>query len=507
MFSSVLFLASLLTEPSQCESIAQLTLPNTSIASARWMDAGPMTTSPASGDTVAGGGAVQAPNTPATMLPAHCRVAIVMRPSSDSHIEAEVWLPAKWNGKLQAVGNGGWAGVINYRAMAHAVQEGYATASTDAGHKGGSSAFAIGHPEKLIDFGYRAVHEMTVQSKAIVNAYYQHAARLSYWNGCSTGGRQGLMAAQRYPDDFDAILAGAPANNHSRLFIARVAVSVPTLRDATAAVPLAKLALVTRAVLEACDGRDGVQDGFLNDPRACSFDIARLQCTSGDAASCLTAPQIETMKRAYAPLKRANGEPEFPGMEPGSDLTWRMVSGSAEPVSLTALQIAHGDPAWDPKSFDLERDLALVIEKVGFATNSIDPDLRAFKARGGKLLLYHGWNDGVISAGNSINYYEQVLKTMGPGQDDWLRLFMVPGMDHCPYWGANPGGVGPDQVNWMAALERWGESGKAPDRIEAARVVNNRIDMTRPVCAYPQIAKHTGIGSTNDAQNFVCVAK
>ena len=393
------------------------------------------------------------------------------------------------------------------RAMARAVQEGYATASTDTGHKGGGGAFAISHPERLIDFGYRAVHALAVQSKAIISAYYQRAARLSFWNGCSTGGRQGLMAAQRYPGDFDVILAGAPANNHSRLFIARVAVSVPTLRDATAAVPAAKLALVTRAVLEACDGRDGVQDGFLSDPRACNFDITRLQCTGSDAESCLTAPQIDTMKRAYAPLKRANGEPVFPGMELGSEQTWRMVSGSAEPVSLAALQIAHGDPAWDPKSFDLERDLALANEKVGFATNAIDPDLSAFKARGGKLLLYHGWNDGVISPGSSINYYEQVINRMGPGQDDWLRVFMVPGMDHCPYWGPNPGGVGPDQVNWMAALERWRESGKPPTRLETARVVNNRIDMTRPVCAYPQIATYTGIGSTNDAQNFVCAVK
>ena len=501
MFSPILLLATLLADPSQCEPLAKLTLSNTEITSARWMVAGAMTTAPASGETSAAGGAGQPPSTPPTLLPAHCRVAIVMRPSSDSHIEAEVWLPSEWNGKFQAVGNGGWAGGINYQAMGRALQEGYATASTDTGHKGASSTFAIGHPEKLIDFGYRAVHEMTVQSKAIINAYYSRAARFSYWNGCSTGGRQGLMAAQRYPDDFDAILAGAPANNHSRMGVARQAVSVPTLRDATSAVPLAKLALVTRAVLEACDRRDGVKDGFLNDPRACTIDIARLQCTSGDAESCLTAPQIETMKRAYGPLKLANGELVFPGMELGSEAMWRMVSGSAEPLSLTTLQIAHGDAAWDPKSFDLEHDLALVIEKVGFATNAIDPDLRAFKAHGGKLLLYHGWSDNLISAGNTISYYENVVKTLGRDQDDWLRLFMVPGMGHCA------GGPGPDQINWMASLERWRESAKAPDRIEAVRVVNNRVEMTRPLCRYPQIAKYTGVGSTNDAQNFVCGVK
>jgi feruloyl esterase len=501
MLGATLLLAAMLADASQCEAIAKLTLSNTTVASARWVDAGPIA-SPSTGEGAApagrGGAAAQQPNARPPMLPAHCAVAIVMRPSSDSHIEAEVWLPANWNGKFQAVGNGGWAGTISYPAMTRALQEGYATASTDTGHKGGNSLFAIGHPEKLIDFGYRAVHEMTVQAKAIISAYYKQGARLSYWNGCSTGGRQGLMAAQRYPDDFDAIIAGAPANNHSRMNASRLAVSVPAVRDPAAAVPAAKLALVTRAVLDACDARDGVKDGFLNDPRGCTFDVARLQCTTGDTESCLTAPQVETMKRAYAAVKLTNGELVFPGKEPGSETAWAMVNGTVDALSMSALQLAHGDPAWDPKTFDLTRDLALVLEKVGYAVNAIDPDLRAFKARGGKLLLYHGWNDGLISAGNTVNYYDSVLKTMGRGQDDWVRLFMVPGMGHCQ------GGAGPDQVNWMASLERWRESGKAPDRIAAARVQANRVEMTRPLCPYPQIAKYTGVGSTNDLENFVC---
>jgi feruloyl esterase len=499
MFGAVLLLGGILADASQCESIAKLTLPKTTITIAQWVNAGPMATPPPiQGAVVA---AAQRPSAPPPMLPAHCRVAIVMRPSSDSLIEAEVWLPAEWNGKFQAVGNGGWAGTMSYPAMARALQEGYATASTDTGHKGGSGVFAIGHPEKLIDFGYRAVHEMAVQSKAITSAYYARAPRLSYWNGCSTGGRQGLMAAQKYPGDFDAILAGAPANNHSRLHVSWLAVSVPAVRDPTAAVPAAKLALVTSAVLAACDGRDGVRDGFLNDPRACTFDITRLQCTSGDTESCLTAPQVETMKRGYAPVTRPNGEFVFPGKEPGSETAWVMVGGTVSPLALTGLQAAHGDATWDPKSFELERDLALALEKVGYATNATNPDLRAFKARGGKLLLYHGWNDGLISAGNTVDYVESVVKEMGRGQDDWLRLFMLPGVGHCA------GGAGPDQVHWMAALERWRESGKAPDHIEAARVVGNRVEMTRPLCPYPLMAKYTGVGSTNDARNFACSPK
>lgn len=259
--------------------------------------------------------------------------------------------------------------------------------------------------------------------------------------------------------------------------------------------------MVTRAVLEACDGPDGVKDGVINDPRACKFDVARLQCTSGDTDSCLTAPQVETMKRAYAPVTLPGGELVFPGKEPGSETAWGMVSGTADALSVTALQIAHDDAAWDPKSFDLARDLRVALDKVGFATNAVDPDLRAFKARGGKLLMYHGWNDGLISAGNTVNYHEAIVKAMGRGQDDWVRLFMVPGMGHCQ------GGAGPDQVNWMAALERWREGGKAPARIQAARVAGNRVEMTRPLCPYPQVAKYSGTGSTNDAENFVCAAK
>jgi feruloyl esterase len=497
---AVLLLAGMLADPTQCDALAKLALPATTVTSARWLPAGPLIPPPAPGESTTAP-AAGAPRPAPLVLPAHCHVAIVLKPSSDSHIEAEVWLPAEWNGKFQAVGNGGWAGSISYPQMARALQEGYATASTDTGHTGATAAFAIGHPEKLIDFGHRAVHEMTVQSKALVRAFYQRDARLSYWNGCSTGGRQVLAAAQRYPEDFDAILAGAPANNHSRLGVSRLAVSVPPLKDPAAAVSAVKLAMVTRAVLDACDARDGVKDGFLNDPRACAFDVSTLECKSGDADSCLTRPQIATMKRAYAPVRLANGQEVFPGKPPGSETAWGMVGGTADALSVTALQIAYGNASWDPRAFDLERDLQQALDKVGFATNAVDPDLRAFKARGGKLLLYHGWNDGLISAGNTVNYYYDVIKTMGGAQDEWLRLFMVPGMGHCQ------GGAGPDQVNWMAPLERWRESATPPSRIEASRAIANRVEMTRPLCPYPQVAEYSGIGSTNDAANFVCKAK
>ena len=504
--------------PASCEKLASLALPNTTITSAQLVPAGPFTQpappGPPGGPVApaaqgagrggaAGAGRGQGPAAPPVVLPAHCRVQAVLKPSSDSHIEMEVWLPAEnWNGKFQAVGNGGWAGNISYPALATALQEGYAAASNDTGHKGGNALFAIGHPEKLTDFAYRAVHEMTVQSKSIISSYYGRAARLSYWNGCSTGGRQGLMSAQKYPEDFDAILAGAPANYQTHLHAWDLSVAVPVLKDPSAAIPASKLTMINRAALNACDAKDGVTDGLINDPRACSFDVAKLQCKAGDAEDCLTAPQVAAAKRAYAATKTASGDLVFPGKDPGSETGWGgFVGGAQAPgVSVGSFQVAYQDANWDPKTFDVDKDLKAVDEKVGSIVNAINPDLRAFKARGGKLLLYHGWNDTAISAGNTINYYSSVLSKMGGKQDDFIRLFMAPGMQHCG------NGPGPNQVNWMAALERWRESGTAPDKLDASRVTNNRVDMTRPLCAYPQVAQYKGVGSTNDAANFVCKA-
>jgi feruloyl esterase len=414
----------------------------------------------------------------------------------------ELWLPAsEWNGKFLAVGNGGWAGTISYSAMAAALNEGYATASNDTGHKGGNALFAIGHAEKLVDFAYRAMHEMTVQSKAIVRAFYNRAPRLSYYQGCSTGGRQGLMSAQRYPEDFDAIIAGAPANYQTHLHAWDIWVAQPPLVDPAKLLPQAKAMLLNQAVIRACDANDGVKDGLLNDPRKCTFDPATLVCRSGDGDNCLTAAQLETVKRAYSPAKTKSGETVYPGYAFGSELGWgRFAGGTAPPgVALGSFQVTYQDANWDWRTFDLDRDTKLVDEKVGFI-NAIEPNLQAFKARGGKLLLYHGWNDTAISPENTVNYYSSVLKRMGSKQDDWLRLFMMSGVAHCG------GGPGPNQWNLLGALERWRESGTPPDQITAYRVTNNRVDMTRPLCPYPQVAQWKGVGSTNDAANFICRA-
>jgi feruloyl esterase len=496
---AVLLFSAALAAPTPCGNLKSISLPNTTITMAESVPAGTFTPPP--GPAAPEGQRGGAP--PAVLtVPALCRVAAILRPSSDSEIAMEVWLPETWNGKFQFVGGGGWAGVISYPALVAAVNEGYATASTDTGHKGGNANFAIGHPEKVVDFAYRAVHESTVKAKAIMTTFYDRGPKFSYWNGCSTGGRQGLMEAQRYPEDFDAIIAGAPANYQTHLHAWDLGVSVPVLKDPASAVSAAKLTALNKAVIGACDAKDGVKDNLLNEPRTCKFDPSTLLCKAGDSDSCLTAPQLESVKRMYSPAKTKTGDIVFPGKEPGSETTWNVISGGQAPpgVSLGSFQVAYDNLNWDWRSYDLDRDLKVVDEKVGTIINAINPDLSAFKARGGKLILYHGWNDTAISPGNTINYYNSVVAKMGQKQDNWIRLFMIPGMGHCR------GGAGPNQVNYMGALERWRESGIAPDHLDAFHVTNNNVDLSRPLCPYPQVAQYKGIGSTNDAANFTCKA-
>jgi len=309
------------------------------------------------------------------------------------------------------------------------------------------------------------------------------------------------MEAQRYPEDFDGIIAGAPAINRTFHSIWWMSVAAAALKDKESLIPPAKLDALSKAVLNTCDARDGLKDGLLADPRQCRFDPSTLLCRAGDAQDCLTSPQVETVKKIYGPLKTKTSDVVFPGMEPGSERFWRFLIGGPEPPNMVLngfKYVIHEDPTWDWRTFDVNRELALNEKFVPF--DAINPDIRAFKDRGGKLLIYHGWSDNLIPPENSINYYSSVLAKMGSRQSDWLRLFMVPGMYHCN------GGPGPNQMNWIGALERWRESGIAPDQITGAHVTNNGVDMTRPVCPYPQVARYKGIGSTNDAMNFDCKA-
>jgi len=451
---------------------------------------------------------VRLPNvTAAIQTASHCQISITLRPSADSEIKSEVWLPAAsdWNDKLLMEGGGGLVGTVNAEGMAHAVREGYASASTDTGHTGSSGKFALGHPEKITDFAYRAVHETAVEAKALIAAYYGRGPRLSYWEGCSTGGRQGLMSAQRYPEDFDGIIAGAPAYNQIDISAWRMRLLTTALKSPQHAVPAEKLKLLSDAVLDECDSKDGVKDRLIENPRNCNFDPSVLKCNGTETENCLTPQQLETVKTAYSDLRNPSGEFLYSHLSFGGELGWRLPADATEPGAMDIdifRYIGNQDPAWDWRSFDPEKDIDRALLH-GKDIHAVNPDLAKFKARGGKLLIYHGWSDGgsggAISALNTISYYESVLKHMGPNQDDWFRLFMVPGMDHCG------GGTGPNQFNKLAALERWREQNELPKSIIAARVNESGvIDMTRPLCPYPQQAVYKGGGSINDAANFSC---
>jgi feruloyl esterase len=448
--------------------------------------------------------------TAAAQTAAYCRVSITLRPSADSEIKSEVWLPpaAGWNGKFLMEGGGGFVGSVNTNGMTNAVREGYASASTDTGHTGGSGSFALGHPEKIADFAFRAVHETAVKAKALIATYYGRGPRLSYWEGCSTGGRQGLMSAQRYPEDFDGIIAGAPANNQIHLCAWRLRLLMTALKSPQHALTPEKLKLLNDAVLDKCDANDGVKDRLIEDPRDCNFDPSALKCNGPETASCLSAQQLETVNAAYTDARKSTGELLYPRLPFGGELGWRLPAGATEPGGMDIdmfRYIANQNPAWDWRTFDLEKDIERALLH-GKEIHAVNPDLAKFKARGGKLLIYHGWSDGgsggSISAFNTISYYESVLKQMGPNQDNWLRLFMVPGMAHCG------GGTGPNQFNALAALERWREQNEPPKSITAGRVSEHgRLDMTRPLCAYPDRAVYRGTGSINDAANYTCEAK
>jgi feruloyl esterase len=480
-----------------CEDLQKLALPNTAITLAQPVAAG----------------------NPFVTLPAYCRVAATLKPSTDSDIKIEVWLPAQgWNGKLEANGNGGWTGSISTPTLAAGVERGYATAMTDTGHQGGSGSFALGHPEKLIDFGYRSTHEMTVAAKAIVRAYYGQAPKLSYFTGCSAGGRQGLMEAQRFPDDYDGIVAGSPGSNWSgramlAVWVAQAVHGAATdnvvHKDDASYIPPSKYPLIHAAALSACDEQDGVKDGVIENPQRCKFDPKVLECKGGDAADCLTAPQVEAVRKIYSPvLNRRTGAAIVPGFSPGSELGWATMGGP-QPLGLGIdlfRFVVFQDPNWDFRKFDFDEDVARTL-KASEMLNSIDPDLRKFSAHGGKLIQYHGWSDPQIAPQNSVDYYKTVLDKLAATKmtagdvAGFYRLFMVPGMAHCG------GGDGASTFDMLAALEQWVEQKNAPEHVLASRIRDGKTDRTRPLCPFPQIAKYKGSGSTDEAANFTCQAQ
>jgi hypothetical protein len=510
-----------------CERLAQVALPEAKITLAQQVAAGSFIPSNPVTQWIANDSALY------KRLPAFCRVAIEARPSTDSDIKIEVWLPGgDWNGKFQGRGNGGFAGEIDYHAMAVAVHEGYATAGTDTGHAaaGTDARWALGHPEKITDYGYRAIHEMTMSAKAVIKEFYGNHLRHSYFASCSNGGRQALMEAQRFPADYDGIIAGAPANYWTHLLTSAVWDAQATTSEEASYIPSSKLPAIARAVNEACDAQDGVSDGILNDPRKCHFEPAAIVCKEEESDQCLTPAQAIALKKLYEGAHDRQGARIFPGLLPGAEDGpggWSLwITGPAPGKSLLFAfgngfygGMVYDKADWNYKDADLGEAVKAADTKMAKILNATDADLAAFKARGGKLILYHGWDDPAISALNSIDYYHSVVSAMGrENTDAFARLYMAPGMQHCS------GGPGPDSFgqegptpmaqdaghSLQLSIERWVEKGTAPSAIIATKYAGHGasedVQMTRPLCAYPQIAKYKGSGDPNDAGSFVCVA-
>jgi feruloyl esterase len=509
---SLAAVASFPARAANCAGTAALRLPDTTIAAAQSVPAGPYNT---------GGGSVR-------IAAEFCRVAMVLKPSDDSEIHVEIWLPAAgWNGKFQGIGNGGFAGSIDFNALASAVAHGYAAAATDTGHHAGGTdaSWALHHPEKIADFGYRAIHETADRAKAVIFAFYGEAPKRSYFNSCSNGGRQALMEAERYPADYDGIAAGAPANYWTHLLTTAIfnlqAISAPG-----SAISAAKLPAIEGAALAACDTLDGVKDGVIENPAQCHFDPGVLLCKGPETDACLTAPQIAAVRKIYGGAKTSKGEAILPGFAPGGEAEpggWAdWITGAQGKPSLQFAfgtnffkYMVYNDAAWDFKTSTADRNVKLADEKMASALNATDPDLKKFESRGGKLILYHGWSDAAIPPRNTVDYYQSVVKKMGAKDAaTFVRLFMVPGWEHCG-GGAGPNVFGQASVprgdadhDLEAALERWVEQGAAPEQVVATKFKPGSnppvAARTRPLCAFPLTAHWKGSGSTDDAANFVC---
>lgn len=445
-----------------------------------------------------------------------CRVQATARPSSDSDIKFEMWLPvaSHWNGRFLANGGGGNSGAIMYSRLTEGLARGYASLSTDNGHvaKGGNiheQSWAVGHPQKVIDFGYRAQTVTAVAGKQITRAFYGSPASKSYWIGCSQGGGKGLMQAQRYPENFDGIVAGAPVFDWTGSMFSPAWVSVKGMRDPAQGVARAKLPMIHRAVLAACDAQDGLVDGLLQEPGKCKFDPATIACSPGkNDDACLTPGEVTAMKRFWAPITGNDGRPVFPGSPYGAELTSEWL-GRTEPGESSWAWFWLG-PMFEDPSYDIVRklnvddpsDFLLAKQKLGPTYDAVNPDLSQFAARRGKLILWHGLQDQLTTPLRTKQYVDEVNETMGPQRtSSFMRSYFPPGVNHCR------GGAGPipDEYDLLSKVVNWVEKDQAPAAVTAVhRNVAGEIDRTMPVCPYPQIARYDGKGSPNVASSFIC---
>ena len=495
------------TKPAQaaealnCEKLAGIAIANTTITTAESVAAGaykpPGPEFPGQSGNYA-------------RLPAFCRIAGSIRPTANSDIRFELWLPASnWNGKFMQTGNGGSAGSIVYSSLADPLQRGYAVANTDTGHQVGGSDFAWGtqYPEKLTDFAYRAVHELTVTGKALTAKRYGRAPDKSYWLGCSTGGRQGLKEAQRYPEDYDGIVAGAPASN----WMALMGLSIVIQRNlGPGALGMDKLSLLKEAAIAACDADDGVKDRVIGRPAQCKFTPASLQCRDGQTTQCLSNTEVAAAERIYRGVVSGNVT-RMPGTGPGSEALWAAYASPGFSIGTNFYrQLVIKQPEWTPAMFNADTDVDKAEALDRGAIVAMDPDLSAFFKRGGKLITYHGSTDGLISYGNSVNYYQNVVAKLGEQMTrEHMRFYLVNSMEHCS------GGEGASQIDWLTPMEQWVEQGKAPATLLGTHQppppgipgtpAAPGKPFTRPVCVYPEVTRYNNQGDVNDAASFSCV--
>lgn len=487
------------TAPISCLSLFRQNFDNASISAATTVAAGEFT-APAAGFPG------NAPDY--SSLPAFCRISGSIRPTEDSDIRFEAWLPEEnWNGRFMQTGNGGVAGSIIHNSMVDPLMRGYAVVNTDTGHASGGAdiwGWAVDHPEKLTDYAWRAVHELTVTGKAITTFYYGEEPEKSYFVGCSTGGRQGLMEAQRFPDDYDAIVAGAPANNFSSLMALSLVIQT-NLGEQKLGVN--KLGLLKEAAIASCDALDGVEDRVITNIAQCGFDPASLQCQNGQAEQCLTAAEVEAADVIYQGVLDADGRTWIPGTGPASEPLWGAYASPQFSLGTGFFRdVILEDENWDPTTFDAASHMP-VATQVGAQLIAMDPDLSAFMNRGGKLITYHGTTDGLIPYGNTVNYFQSVVDSQGQDAvNDSARFYLVPGMDHCS------GGEGAHAIDWLTALESWVEEGEAPGVLAGthpalpagAPGAENSVEFTRPVCPFPGAPVYDGEGDTTLAENFSC---
>lgn len=494
-----------------CSSLRKLKFPDTSITLAE--------------SVVSGNLSLSASSQPLQELPKFCRVAGVIRPSSDSEIRFEVWMPQdNWNGRFLGVGNGGFAGNIWYQGLVSNLARGFATAGSDTGHVAGGedASWAFGHPEKIKDFGWRAVHLTTERAKAVVRAYYGQPVQRAYFDSCSDGGREALMEAQRFPEDYDGILAGAPANAWTQMLTAGVSAIQFTIGDPRGYISSLKLPAIAKAALSQCDALDGIKDGIIGNPEKCHFDPSVLLCKGEESPECLTQSQINSVKRYYTGATDSQGKVIFPGLTPGDETAWRAWETGGGPGDGSIIHFVDNyfrymvtdDPKWNILAADVDQSLKAAREKTAADLDATNPDLSKFAAHGGKLILYHGWNDPAISPWNTIAYYQSVKKQMGDqSADSFIRLYMAPGVEHCA------GGPGADSFGQLGvptakgpkygifdALQDWVEKGTPAAEVIATKYASDKktVLMTRPLCPYPKVAKYKGSGDTSDSANFTC---